>query len=684
LFGPTSQPSANPPERFPRPHWGWFVVVGLAAFTLAAAAVESAMHFDSYAMDGPFQLFNALRRISVGQRIGDTFQFFHGPGIPYFFFPGFAAGGSTFTAAEVSRQLINVALFLASTLVMARALVSDWRKAMPIALAALIVMVEFRLDALIYPLNSLLGVRSTMPVFVAAHLLMRTPGRRADLERGALVGLALLLGTEQGIASIAALAIARAAVGVRRNALRSESVHFVVEAGVGLACFLGLVGILAGSNTLSVLRFNFREVPQDQQWYFGAPPNAFLSQWSEILPMMAQRPRWWVTIVAGILIAAHSLWRSPQSPDERRPTANLFLVLYGLISLTSMLGIFIPAYAQPATRATLFVVLGWMWVSWNRYHEELPGGLRSIAPALPIMGLIAVALVTFLRERDAVAGLLRAPMHVIRDHILGSERARLSDVWIESDITGLAEVQKARTSLGRTPVIWSTYAGLLEWQAGVFHPETDYIIHTLGPARRAAYAKAFVATRPDLVQTIRPGYIWYEEWLEGAHWDFYRPLIERYDVSARGPWSFFWRPSVEPRAQQASVLIDMPVPAGAATISAPTQLPPDSVGLFEVRVRYRTHNLLGAVPILGGLPRFLLDLPGSADQYPISLAPYATERSFPVVIRGGLPIIVRARVASLVGGASVTLDSVRIERIPVSRTNMLWMNDYVTRNYLQR
>ena len=48
------------------------------------------MHFDSYAMDGPFQLFNSLRRIAVGQRIGDTFQFFHGPGIPYFFFPAFA------------------------------------------------------------------------------------------------------------------------------------------------------------------------------------------------------------------------------------------------------------------------------------------------------------------------------------------------------------------------------------------------------------------------------------------------------------------------------------------------------------------------------------------------------------------------------------------------------------------
>ena len=639
------------------------------------------MHFGSYAMDGPFQLFNALRRIGVGQRIGDTFQFFHGPGIPYFFFPGFAAGGRTFVAAEVSRQLINVALFVMSALVMCRALVGEWKKAIPLALVALMVMFEFRLDALIYPLNSLLGVRSTMPLLVAAHLLMRTPSRRADIERGALLGLALLLGTEQGIASIAALAIGRVALGLRTQSWRLELRRFAVEAATAAASFLVVVAVLAGSNTLSVLRFNFREVPMDQLWYFGAPPNAFLSRWKEIPPMMAERPRWWVVILAGIVIALHSLWRAGRSVDARRALANLFLVIYGLISLTSLLGIFIPAYAQPATRATLFVVLGWVYFAWRRYAERVEAGTRG---AMVAIAALALVLLTFVRERDAFTALVRAPIHVVRDHLVGSQRPQLNDAWVESQITGLAEVQKARQSLGRMPVVWSTYAGLLEWQAGVFHPATDYIIHALGPGRRAQYARDFVARHPDLVQTIRPGYIWYEEWLEGAHWDFYRPLLERYDVSAMGPWSLFWRPRVDPPASPGSVLIDMAVPVGAATISADPHLPTDSVGLFEVRLRYRAHNPLGAIPIFGGMPRYLIDLVGSADRYPISLAPYATERSFPVVVRGGTPIVVRSRVESLVGGASLTLDSVRIERVPVSRANTIWMNDFVTRNYLAR
>jgi hypothetical protein len=679
LFGPTQQPPSQPLQRLAL--WGWLVGFVLVSVALSCAAAEWALHFDSYAMDGPFQLFNALRRISVGQRIGDTFQFFHGPGIPYFFFPAFAMGGRTFIAAELSRQLISVGLFLASTLGLSRALAGTWRRALPIAIVAVIAMMEFRLDGLPYPLNSLLGVRSTMPLFVAVHLLMRSPGRRADLERGLLLGLALVLGTEQGIAAIAALAIARGVMALRTGDGRAHAWHFVVETATAVACFLLLVVMLAGSNAASVLRFNFGEVPRDQLWYFGAPPNAFLSRWDEILPMMAQRPRWWVTIAAATMIAGYGVWRADRLADSRRPTANLFLVVYGLISLTSMLGLFIPAYAQPATRVAVFVVLGWLSAAWDRSNERFPSGLQRVRPALPALGALALLLLSFVREPQAMNGIARAPVHVLRDHWFGPRRPQMSNAWVETQIAGLAQVEQVRRAIGHSPVIWSTYAGLLEWQVGVFHPATDYIIHALGPRRRSEYAAAFVAKHPDLVQTIRPGYIWYEEWLEGAHWDFYGELLERYDISASGPWSFFWTPRPGPPLPPGRVIFDTAVPAGAMTISADPHLPPDSIGVFEVRLRYRTHNPASAVPVLGGTPRYLIDLPGSANRYSVSLAPYATERSFPVVVRGGTPITVQARVASLLGGATITLDSVRIREVPVSRVNELWVRDFVTRIY---
>jgi hypothetical protein len=363
---------------------------------------------------------------------------------------------------------------------------------------------------------------------------------------------------------------------------------------------------------------------------------------------------------------------------------GLFLVVYALISLTSMLGLFIPAYAQPAARIATFIVLAWLHDAWTRAGERLPAPVARVRNVIPVIGLAVLLLVSFMRERQAMTTIAESAVHVPRDHLFGSVRPQMSAAWVGTQVTGLAQVEQVRRRLGHTPTIWSTYAGLLEWQVGVMHPGTDYIIHALGPKRRADYAAQFAAARPDLVQTIRPAYIWYEEWLEGAHWDFYRPLLEGYDVSATGPWSFFWTPRPGPPLPKGEVILDMAAPAGALTISTDPHLPADSVGLFEIRLRYHTHNPLKAVPVFGGLPRYLIDMVGSANRYPISLAPYATERSFPVVIRGGTPITVRARVASLFGAATITLDSLRIERIPISRVNGIWLRDYLTRDPFAR
>jgi hypothetical protein len=657
-------------------------VFALVGWALCTSAAESAMHFNSYAMDGPFQLFNSLRRISVGQRIGDTFQFFHGPGIPYLFFPAFAAGGWTFVAAELSRQLVNSALFLASTLVLMRAMVGSWRKAVPLAIVAIIVIVEFRLESLTYPVNSLLGTRSTMPLFVAAHLLMRAPSRRADVERGVLLGLAMLLGTEQAMASVAALAITRAAISLRQGHWRIEASRFAVEASTAVATFLVVVFALAGSSTASVLRFNFGEVPQDQFWYFGAPPNPFLSRWSEIPPMLADHTRWWIIIAAGVVIGIVQFWHARPEEDPRRPMTGLFLIVYAVISLTSMLGLYMLMYAQPAARVGIFMVIGWAYDLGQRWRDRAPAlsRFKHLGP----VGVAVLVLVGYLREPLVFQAIATSAIHVPRDHILGSERPQLSEAWVATEIAGLSQVELLRRELNRTPTIWSTYAGLLEWQVGVLHPATDYIIHALGPKRRAEYAAKFVEMRPELVQTIRPSYTYYEEWLEGTHWDFYRPLLERYDVSATGPWSFFWTLRRGPPLPKGNVIFDMAAPPGASTIATDPHLSPDSVGLFEIRLRYHTRNPLRPVPVFGGLPRYLIDLPGSADRYAISLAPYATERSFPVVVRGGTPITIRASVASLTGVGSITLDSIRIERIPISRVNGIWMRDFLTRDPLAR
>src|SRR5258708_16494638 len=83
---PTSPAAAVSPDAVHeaprRPHWGWWVALGVVSVGYASIAAEQALHFKDSPIDGPFPLFNALRRLPAGHRFRHTFQLFNGPHTP--------------------------------------------------------------------------------------------------------------------------------------------------------------------------------------------------------------------------------------------------------------------------------------------------------------------------------------------------------------------------------------------------------------------------------------------------------------------------------------------------------------------------------------------------------------------------------------------------------------------------
>src|ERR1051326_355496 len=94
-----------------RPAIFWWALFAFLCFLMIVIGIESALHFLGPAIDGPFQLYNALRRIWVGQRGGADFQFFHGLAIPYLHYLQFRLLGGTFIASELARQMTSVLLY---------------------------------------------------------------------------------------------------------------------------------------------------------------------------------------------------------------------------------------------------------------------------------------------------------------------------------------------------------------------------------------------------------------------------------------------------------------------------------------------------------------------------------------------------------------------------------------------
>jgi hypothetical protein len=675
----TTQATAGSPSSLRdarrRPHWGWWVAFAMLCVGFASIAAERALHFEDSPIDGPFQLFNALRRLAAGQRFGGTFQFFHGSGIPYLHLIPFEVFGGSFLASEMVRQLLSIVVALSVFALFFRAWIGSWHDGLPIAVVGLVALIPLRVNALLFPINSMLGLRSTMPLLLALHLYLRSDGWRASAERAALFAIAMLCGIEQGSASIAAFIVVKAILAVRRRDGREllRAAGVVALAGI---LFVLILFVMTPTGFRSVIEFNFRSLPRDQFWYFGGPPNLFLFSWSQC-ELFGRYVTWTVLVTGTVAWTLIRFWRGSTRAETRDIAAEAFLALYALASTASMLGTWSIVYLQPAVRVALILALLAARREWASRQDDLhiADDLKRRAPIYAMVAVIGYSIAGY---PLATISVVRTPWHILYAHGLLRQPPAMSKDWNSSIQLGEAMVADRRAALHREPTLWSTYASYLEWRMAAFHPSFDYIIHALGAENRSAYAATFVARKPDIVQTLEPTYTNYEEWLEVNHWDFYRPLLRDYDIAAAGPWSYFWfrRPvTFDDRPQ---MIVDAPVPPGQLAIAIDGRgVAADSIGLFEVTLYYQVVNPWRRVPVIGSLPRYLVHVLGTGNHNAISLAPYARKRVFPVLTMGPTEIHLLGEVRSLVGGATLVFDSIRVDRLSVAPQNRRWAVDFI-------
>jgi hypothetical protein len=654
-----------------------FLAFGLAA---DAVAFETAMHFTGVAIDGPFQLYDALRRIGAGYRPGVDFQFFHGLGVPYVHYWLYRLLGGGLRGSELARELITTTVYPFVFLLFFRAFVDSWTRALCLAAAALAASFALRLTVLPFALNSMLGLRSTLPVLVPAVLYAARDRRSRAVLGGALLGTATFVSTEQGLAVLLAyLAVASVATArsVTKRRCGAEAAATLGIAIVTLVLWLIAVGGIAGMR--GALRYNFRLVPMDQYWFFGVPPNTFIPSWPAAMRMLVRLPTVGLAIFLGVVAAAlyvQRLWSEPDGDVGRRHFALAVLAFYGLISCVSLLGVFTGAYAQPCWRAVVIIVLV------EAYRLALADDARHARRAwlaVPrTIGLATLALTVwvFVTIRLIPIALGVSLPHIIVDHLAGTARFGIAGIWPETLRDGQAMINAHRAPNGDPPLLWSTYAGWLEARNGIFQPSFDYIIHALGPANREAYVQAFRRSRPALVQTVRPSYTQYEPWIENADWGFYAELLSAYSVAGATPWSFFWtrRPEPLPPPRLAATAN---IPAGLASIQLPP-VPADSgsaATLLEIEIEYDVHNPLRALPIIGASPRYLVSISGAVSRLPLSLDPQMHRARFPLLIRSSQQPTLAFQTFSLLPGASWTPRVLRVFVRPLDAADQPWLTE---------
>ncbi len=635
-------------------------VIALWVLAFLRGAAGAITVFDGPLWDGPFQHYNALRRIAAGQVGGVDFQFYHGLGVPYLHYPIYRLFGGDVYASECARFLVNLLAYVLPYPLVFYAATRRWTHALGLTAVALVLSEPLGLHHLAWPTHNTPGVRATAPYLMLALLLTGLrPGREAVLG-GMLVGCAFVLGTEHGIATGLMLGVVCAGrwwVGQPGG----RGVYLLAAAAVGLVTAGGLLVAVGGfRGAAAALRYAFVNIPADQFWYFGTPTLPYLGSWDEVF---ADQRMLLAYGAAATQVAVLLAW-ARQSPTGRAVGPPLVGALaYGVAAAVGYLSYTGYQFHLPLIRVELTVALVVAWRGVDRLRAAEPARFTPGVRALQV-GFAVTALVAGPLQSYGPSSAARAPeaVRAVADggRTLARGEGRLSDRLAEH----LAELVRAvganRTRPG-PPVIWSEYAGLLEAHFGVFHPSHDYLIHARGSTGSADYLAAFRAADPEFVFAFHGTYWPHVEKQHATDWGFYEELFENYRPVARTSFGHLWARlpgpwRAAPDAGWAPVPLDT---EDAFTLPArPAGAGGDPVLVVEVRYEVRRPGL-GFVPVLGQTPRHLLVPFGCQNQLPIPARPYADQMTFPVRLRPNAPAHFFAAVRSLVGGRWV-LTGVRV------------------------
>ncbi len=640
----------------------YLVIFGI---NLVVLALWCGINMQTYPTDGTFQLYNPLRRMLAGQAPGGDFPFFHGIGVPYIHFLPYYILGHNLFAAETTKWLISPLLFFVVNGIFLFAFFRDTKKTVA-GLAVIVGIASLWMFGSFYPSNSLISIRTTFPMLVAAALIWQTsrtlrikylpPLKLNILIATFLLAAAVLCGTEQGLAAIIAYLCIRSYHYVKDSSLsyKSKTLGLLLEAFlIGLFTLI-LLWLLSHGHVSQTLRYALIEVPGDQGWYFGGPPNLYLSFGNIITGLLHFEMIYMYPLLALGGFATYRILKHDLHPKLH--PAIYFFLCYGLIVfIVSSTGYFLPsAHLIPLQRGLVLIAVI-AFVIWL-YDEK--SKVRLTKKALLVITTAFLALLTCWSIVRTVA---MDPVEVAKKSII----ARHSDDFYPLSNEWRKDVNDILPAIPINATIWSTYTGVFDSIRGQLNPSSggeDYIIHALGDERRATYVNDFAKQKPDYVITMRPAFFVYEEWLWAQNWSFYKELFTHYKVVKLSDMHVLWRhdkmlePDTRPYTKVSVQNNQWKLPDNNS----------DKPQLFEVKIGYAASANLG-IGQLDRIPRYLVNTDkGGITVCPVSLPSTKNTFVFPLIVAAhSNETIVNAAAKGILPTSSLNINSVELRELPL-------------------
>lgn len=602
-------------------------ILNVFANEILASIYPFSGHFD----DGTFQIFNPIRRIEAGQIMGQDFFFFHGILVPYIIYPFYKLSKLLINdfnlnglySVEIAKQLTPFFFFIPITFVLTRSLIKDRF----FSLCVFLLFLYWSVPLMYRGEGSLLSLRSLAPLLVIGTYAYKNSLFIYSL-RGLFLALSVLSSTEHG------LMITIAVIIFEILQLFKEALLKKLEFKKTILKYLSLLGAFIFSISLilialkinwstlcKILEFNYKIVPSEQFWYFGSPPAWYFFTWDDFKELLIGK-RLVSDLFLSILLFFYFIYlyyKKDLNDKNNEINAGLVFLLYGMISVSSCLGISALVYLFPSERAIFFCVFLLLGLYYKKYKINIkPKNSHSIQSLL-LCSILAFCF--FFQPISKIITLTKKPPYLNK-----TDKIVNWDFWYSS-------VSKYVLNKDFN-FAWSTYTSLIESQRGTFNPHTDYIIHALGNQKRQEYLETFKKTQPDLVQSFRKDSSRWQEWLEVSYWEFWDYLIDHYQVYAFIGHSVFWCKTSKAITERSDWLrVDSKYNPKHFLIDIPNH---EGYGLYLLKFEYKIKNY-SQFPFINRLNKFFVSIFNSANTYSVSLTPYKSEALIPIYINASIP-----------------------------------------------
>ncbi|MHA6608501.1 hypothetical protein [Photobacterium damselae] len=309
--------------------------------------------FDGYPFDGPFQSYNALRRIDAGDIIGNNYDYFHGVGIPYLNYVFYKLFGGDLFASEFSRYFINI---LATIPIVW--FIFYFSKNNKTAKLATVFYLIVSLSCIVMSLNQsplqsehLYLVRN-IAILITIVLLTKQFSKFNELLLLSLMNIvAFYLGNEQGVYHAIAVFLAQLFFFKRFTTFKSN-MAWAIATIITSVCLLLISNELLFSSQRSILFI--KDISQDQIWYFGSYPNEFYHGFKYLLDSYSIINVRLIANTMLVLLTVYLVFKMKKGTQLKKISS--ILLIYGFFSLSSELGYLSVHYFDSLTRASIIIV----------------------------------------------------------------------------------------------------------------------------------------------------------------------------------------------------------------------------------------------------------------------------------------------------------------------------------------